>query len=316
MRRKLNETREKLFEIESKIQARRISANFHQMLADAKLNRSITHSPNNVLSEKDSVSPKRQVLKQARISDSSKSFAVSTMLEETPQVNVNKRQSHQKKPTNVLQAFSATRNNRQMNDISRDSTPTRRIKNTPQVSSVLRVVQNTPSIMVIEEEIKMDPMHGPVQLSSIADLKWAQQLDPIVESSVVMRVPVWNPLPENYFDHHGPTAELKKSESHIKAGRLYLIDMTIYGFLEVCLVQTINKFDGDMALVRKNIPEIGNQKVREQIERLVEHYTHNADFYNDMIKKEYDRRHVENERFIEDIKNQIKSVMNDLMGSV
>lgn len=67
-----------------------------------------------------------------------------------------------------------------------------------------------------------------------------------------------------------------------------------------------------MALVRKNMPQIGNQKVQEQIDRLVEHYNQHADFYNDMIQKEYDRRHVENERFIDDIKAQIKSVLDDL----
>lgn len=220
--------------MESKIKARRISANFSQILAEAKLNRSMTSSPSNLFSEVYADSPKRQVVKQARISDSgSKSFAISTVIEKTPKVNVNKRQS-QKKPASVLKAFSA---NRQMNDTNNDlttptrrikETPTYRLKQTPQVSSVLRAVHNNSTFQVLGEEIKVDPMQGPVQLNSIGDLKWAQQLVPIGDiTSAVMRVPAWNPLPENYFDHHGPTAELKKSESHRKAGKKDILIETI-----------------------------------------------------------------------------------------
>lgn len=84
VRRKLNETNEKLLEMESKIKARRISANFSQILAEAKLNRSMTSSPSNLFSEVYADSPKRQVVKQARISNSgSKSFAISTVIEKT-----------------------------------------------------------------------------------------------------------------------------------------------------------------------------------------------------------------------------------------
>lgn len=337
------------------MRGRRISASFYQILADAKLNRSVQEtSPNELPPPHESpaivVGPTNcPPAKKARAFNNSiasprsvsKSVAIPTAFQKTPQAKVSKCQQ-QKKPPNALQVLSSSRNTHQVHDTSKLSTPTRRIKetptlrqNTPQLSSlprrivptsVLRAI-NTPSIQLFEQDgdVKLDPMHGPVQLKSIVDLKWAQELGAVPEGPYEVRVPVWNPLSEDYFDHQGPTAGCEKGSVSRKVGKGKLLMRLVSKLYtsEVALVQLINQCGGDICLIRKRVVDLDvlrthdNQSAefRAYVDRLMEFYSHNAGFYSELMRKEFDRRHVENEQFIAYIKSQIKSVMDDWIAA-
>jgi hypothetical protein len=112
------------------------------------------------------------------------------------------------------------------------STPTRYVKDTPTMrqmtpqassvqhapASILKYVATPTAQMTPREQVELNPMHGPVQLESVKDLVWAQQLQYDPNLLEAERVPKWNPLPEDYFNHNGSTAGLKKDELRREAG--------------------------------------------------------------------------------------------------
>lgn len=182
-------------------------------------------------------------LKQARVfnkstdslrTEATKSVAVPTAHQQTPQPNTRKSQQH--KLPNTLQALSASKGTGK--NVSIMSTPTRKVTTvpsalhfTPQVlssaqrrnvpNSALKAVGKTPNVLAPICEITSDinPLHGPLQLKSVEYIKWAQQLEFDPNWLDVERVPEWNPLPDDYLDKHGPTAGQEKTDLKRKAGK-------------------------------------------------------------------------------------------------
>jgi hypothetical protein len=250
LHRKLNETREKLDELESKVVNRRTSASFKQILAEAKFNRSVAQSPMAISPAKKAAEPSNcPPLKQARMfneptdsprTEAAKSSSVPTVFQQTPQTN-NRKSQQQHKISSTLKVLSASRNN-----TSIMSTPTRKVtaapsvlRFTPQVSasaqrrnvpnSALKAVISAPLAPIDEASSDMNPLYGPVQLKSVEYIKWAQQLKFDPNWLDAERVPKWNPLPDDYLDHHGPTAGKEKTELKRKAGKFITVDSLYSG---------------------------------------------------------------------------------------
>ncbi|KAI6174907.1 hypothetical protein M3Y97_00973400 [Aphelenchoides bicaudatus] len=307
LHKKLNETREKLVDLENKVANRRSSANFKQILADAKLNRSMAHSPMAISPAKKPESSNCPPLKQARVSNlptdtprsqKANSVAIPTAHQQTPQPSMRKVQ--QVKLPNPLQAL--TSNRKAQSEANRMLTPS---------PSALRAVYNTPVLLAPTREFaEINPLHGPVQLKSVEYIKWAHELEFDPNWLDAERLPKWNPLSDDHLDLHGPTAGKEKSELKRKA--------------ETIVVRTINKFNGKMYRVRKYLWDLGQEhnksvqpyknkmwELNAKYDELVNHYNSRIAVYNKLIQKVDAKKHAEVEKFIDDMRNEVRSLIDE-----
>jgi len=279
---KLGETAAKLTEIEDKFANRRTTIGFKQILAELKLNRTFANDAPLEVKPRN-CPPLKQSRYNVNESPRNSSIAIPTAFEQTPIPNTSK--SQQWKPLNDLQIWSAAR------------TPRRKI---------LQDEMLTPAQTCNTAIFNSNPMHYPIPLKSLEDLKWAQMLSHDPNWLDEVKVPRWTPLAENHFDLHDPTAGIEKDELRLKA--------------EEIVVQTINKFEGKMDFVRKQIFAQATQimeqakpfklkmlELKEKHDKLVEHHNKRVDYYNYLIEVAREKRHAENERFICDVKQRIQS---------
>jgi hypothetical protein len=290
LHKKLNETRDRLNELEEIVANRRAPAGFKQILAEAKLNHSMAPQSPMVMSPAIKPEPSNcPPSKQARMfshpeesphSEAAKSSAVPTALQQTPQANTRKSHQQSKIPS-ALKAFSAVRPTH--NNSTQMSTPTRKIAATPKVlgftpqvsssvqrrnvpSSALRAVANTPNLLapIVEDPVEMNPLHGPVQLKSVEYIKWAQQLEFDPNWLNAERVPKWNPLSEDYLDKYGPTAGQEKTELKRKAGKYLLsyiasklhFQTELLSRSSTSLTVTCTKSDNIFGILLKSMPSM------------------------------------------------------------
>lgn len=229
MHRKLNETRDKITEIENKVSSRRVSASFRQILADAKLNRSMALSPLQESIVKSSTlppleeSPARMSssslfeeslvkasphssaqppLKQARMFNQSVNSprynAVPTAIQKTPQPST--RKSH---PASALQILSASR---QKDSTKMSSTPTRHVIATPTLRQIV-----TPQLASVQRRNVASSVLKAVTTPAVVD-------HPVQQHSEMN--PMHGPVPLKSIEHIKWAQKLKFDPKWLDAERV------------------------------------------------------------------------------------------------
>ncbi|KAI6173077.1 hypothetical protein M3Y98_01043600 [Aphelenchoides besseyi] len=266
-------------------------------------------------------------LKQLRISHddsaSTKSIAIPTSLQQTPNRSGRKSQLHVSihEPTADLQPTPVPHSHRQiLNAFSQNRFTPRPLFPEVAATPLNRRVPQTPLNFITGSALRLTgtPVHrnvnesnlifGPVKLRCIDAINWAQEpLPPPIERKPSIYVPL--PIDQR-CDLNDPRS---KDSDWLKAQRM--------------VVRVINKFEGDMRLARDHIVELHAKHVQkitpldersmkslEQLRQLENKYEQRWTFRNQLIEGIRKKKDEQNTKHISDIKCRLAEALKQFQS--